>query len=110
MQLRFFWDCSQRRPPSHLVNHVQRALEDGVEDLGDLTGDVASQLVDNGRHGAEHLGLSGGGNVALIVYEDGVEERRDKVLADLGGQRGQSAQKRNTSGPENLLLRQQTQV
>ena len=44
---------------------------------------MSPQLVDDGRHGAEDLGLTGGGNVALIVDEDGVQQRWNKVLPDL---------------------------
>lgn len=52
------------------------------------------QLVDDGRHGAEDLGLPGSGDIALIVDEDGVEQGRDKVLSDLVKQDG-SAQINN---------------
>lgn len=44
---------------------------------------MPAQLVDDGRHGAEDLGFSGSGDVALVVDEDGVQQRRDKVLPDL---------------------------
>lgn len=64
----------------HLVDHVQGALEDGVKDLGYLTGDVSPQLVDNCCHGAEDLRLTGSRNIALVVNEDGVQQRWNKVL------------------------------
>lgn len=68
---------------SYLVDHVQGALEDGVKDLGYLTSDVPPQLVHNGRHGAEDLRLTGGGDVALVVNEHGVQQRGNKVFSDL---------------------------
>lgn len=64
----------------HLVDHVQGALEDSVKDLGYLTGDVSPQLVDNGCHGTEDLRLTGSGNIALVVNEDGVQQWWNKVL------------------------------
>lgn len=48
---------------------------------------MSPQLVDDGRHGAEHLGLSGSGDVALVVDEDGVQQRRNKVLSYLENNR-----------------------
>lgn len=68
---------------THLVDHVQRALKDGVKDLGDLGGDVASQLVDDGRHCAQHLGLAGRRDVSLVVYEHGLQQGGHKVLRHL---------------------------
>lgn len=73
-------DCISR---PYLVDHVEGALEDGVKDLRYLTGDVSPQLVDNGRHGAEHLRFAGGWDVALVVNENSVQQRRNKVLSDL---------------------------
>lgn len=73
---------------TYFVDHVQGALEHGVKDLRDLAGDVSPQLVDDGCHGAEDLGLTGGGDIALVVDEDGVQQRRNKVFPDLEEQRG----------------------
>lgn len=44
---------------------------------------MAPQLVDNGCHGAEDLGFTGGGDVALVVDEDGVQQRWNEVLPNL---------------------------
>lgn len=41
------------------------------------------QLVDDGCHGAEDLGFSGSGDIALVVDEDSVQQRWNKVLPDL---------------------------
>lgn len=68
---------------SNLVDHVQGALKHGVENLGDFCSDVGCELVDDGRHGAEHFGFSSGGDVPLIVDQYGLEQRGDKVLPDL---------------------------
>lgn len=68
---------------TYLVDHVQRALEDGVEDLGDFSRDVDAQLVDDGRHGAEDLGLPRGRHVPLVVDEDGLQQGGHKVLPHL---------------------------
>ena len=38
-----------------LVDHVQRALEHCIEDLGDLDGDVGLQLVHHCRHHGQHF-------------------------------------------------------
>lgn len=65
---------------TYFVDHVESTLKHSVEDLRDLTRDVSPQLVDDGRHGAEDLGLSGGGDVALVVNQDRVEKRRHEVL------------------------------
>ena len=64
------------------VDHEQRALEHGVEYLGHLFGDAVLELVDNGGHGGEHLGLARLRYVLLVVEEDGVEQRRYEVLHD----------------------------
>ena len=42
------------------------------------------QLVDNGRDTGQHLRLSGLRHVAVVVGEDGVEERRQEVLLHHG--------------------------
>ena len=67
----------------HLVDHVQGALKDGIKDLGYLTGDVTSQLIDDGRHGAEDLGLTGRRDITLVVYEDGIQKWWNEVLSNL---------------------------
>lgn len=69
--------------PTNLVDHVQSALEDCVKDLGDFSGDVGSQLIDDGCHGAEDLGLSGCWDVSLVVDEHGLQQGRNKVLCHL---------------------------
>ena len=69
---------------THLVDHIQSALEDGVEDLGDFSSDVNSQLVDNCRHGAEDLRLPGSRDVPLVVNEHGLQQGGHKVLRNLG--------------------------
>ena len=66
-----------------LVDHVQSALKDSVKDLRDLLSDVASQLIDNYRHGTQHLGLSSRWNVALVVEQYSIEERRNKIVRNL---------------------------
>lgn len=68
---------------THLVDHIQSALEDGIKDLGDLSGDVDSQLVDNGCHGAEHLRFTSGRDVPLVVDEYGLQQGGHKVLCHL---------------------------
>lgn len=68
---------------SYLVDHVQGALKDGVKDLGYLAGDMSSQLVDNGRHGAEYFGFTSSRDVALVVDEDSVQQWRNKVFPNL---------------------------
>lgn len=65
---------------TYFVDHVESTLKHSIKDLRDLTSDVSPQLVDDGRHGAEDLGLSGGGDVALVVNQDRVEKRWHKVL------------------------------
>ena len=66
-----------------LVDHVQRALEDGVEDLGDLRGYRPLELVHHGGHGGEDLRLSGGRHrTPLVVEQHGVKQRRDEVFED----------------------------
>ena len=42
-----------------LVDHIERALEHGIEDLGHVWRNVALQFVDDGGHGAEHFGFAG---------------------------------------------------
>ena len=84
----------------HLVDHVQGALEDGIKDLRYLTGDVSPQLVDNGCHGAEDLRLTGSGNIALVVNEDGVQQRWNKVLPYLEKQWDQHP---TTDGGKNTI-------
>ena len=70
---------------AHLVDHVQCALKNGVEDLGDLRGDVRPQLVDDGCHGAEDLGVAGRWDVPLIVDEHRLQQGGHKVITHLGG-------------------------
>lgn len=41
-----------------LVDHVQRALEDGVENFWYLIGDMLTQFIHNGGHRTQDLGLS----------------------------------------------------
>lgn len=65
---------------TYFVDHVESALKHSIKDLRDLTSDVSPQLVDDGRHGAEDLGLSGGGDVALVVNQDRIEKRWHEVL------------------------------
>lgn len=74
------WDLVTQ---THLVDHVQSALKDSVKDLGDFSRDVDSQLVDNRRHGAEDLGLSGGRDVPLVVDEHRLQQGGHKVLSHL---------------------------
>lgn len=90
--------CSDEMTHTHLVDHVQSALKDGVKDLGDFSRDVDSQLVDNGCHGAEDLGLTGSGDIALVVDEDGVQQRWNKVLPYLEEQRGVNIQIERKTG------------
>lgn len=66
-----------------LVNHVQSALKDGIKDLGDFSRDVDSQLVDDGCHGAEDLGLPGSRDVPLVVDEHRLQQGGHKVLSHL---------------------------
>lgn len=65
---------------TYFVDHVESTLKHSIKDLRDLTSDVSPQLVDDGRHGAEDLGLSGGGDVALVVNQDRIEKRWHEVL------------------------------
>lgn len=65
---------------AYLVDHVESALEHGIKDLRYLTGDVPPQLVDDGCHGAENLGLAGSRDIALVVDQDRIEQRWYKVL------------------------------
>lgn len=65
---------------TYFVDHVESTLKHSIKDLRDLTSDVSPQLVDNGRHGAEDLRLSGGGDVALVVNQDRIEKRWHEVL------------------------------
>lgn len=71
----------------YLVDHVQGALEDSIKDLGDLTGNVSSQLVDDSGHSAEDLGLTCSRDIALVVNEDGVQQWWNKVLTNLENDR-----------------------
>lgn len=66
-----------------LVDHVQSALKDGIKDLGDFSRDVDSQLVDDGCHGAEDLGLPGSRDVPLVVDEHRLQQGGHKVLSHL---------------------------
>lgn len=68
---------------THLVDHVQSTLEDSIKDLGDLSGDVDSQLVNNGCHGAEHLGFTSGRDVPLVINEHGLQQGGHEVLCHL---------------------------
>lgn len=68
---------------TYFVDHVESTLEHSIKDLRYLTGDVAPQLVDDGCHGAENLGLTGSRDIALVVDQDRIEQRWYKVLPDL---------------------------
>lgn len=72
---------------SYFVDHVEGALKHGIKDLGYLAGDVPPQLVDNGCHGAEDFRFTGGGDIALVVDEDGIQQRWNKVLPYLTNNR-----------------------
>jgi len=63
------------------VDHVERTLEDGIKDLGDVGCRVTFQFVDNGGHRREDFRLpSGGDGAVLIVAQDSVEEWRNKIV------------------------------
>lgn len=66
-----------------LVDHVQSALKDSIKDLGDFSRDVDSQLVDDGCHGAENLGLPGSRDVPLVVDQHRLQQGGHKVLCYL---------------------------
>lgn len=95
-------DCSEKVEELHavlwelgevLVDHVESAFEYILHDDGDLILHQAllSRLAmaqatrradctyrefrNNGRHGLQHLSISGPGNVAVVVNKDRVEER-----------------------------------
>ena len=64
-----------------LADHVERALEHGVEDFGHVRRDVALELVDDRRHRAQHLRLARRRHTApLVVEEHGVEQRGNEVV------------------------------
>lgn len=48
---------------------------------------MSPQLVDDDGHGAEHLGLARRRHVALVIDENRVQQRRNKVLSYLGEER-----------------------
>lgn len=87
-----------------LVDHVQSALKDGIKDLGDFSRDVDSQLVDDGCHGAEDLGLPGSRDVPLVVDEHRLQQGGHKVLSHLEHRTTHEHADRPTSHYTLLLL------
>lgn len=67
----------------HLINHIKGTFKNGIEYLGDFSGDVTSQFVDNGRHGTQNLWFSGCWDIPLVVNQDSLQQWRDKVLSNL---------------------------
>lgn len=68
---------------SNLVDHVKGALKHSIEDLWNLGCYMTAELVDDGCHGAEHLWFPGGWNVPLVVNENCLQQRWNKVLSHL---------------------------
>lgn len=69
------------------IDHVERALKDGVEDLGHFTGDVVFQIVYDGRHRQQDFRLPRCRHcTSVVVQEDGVEQWRDKAFQNLSQQ------------------------
>mmetsp|Transcript_27650 Transcript_27650/g.70460 ORF Transcript_27650/g.70460 Transcript_27650/m.70460 type:complete len:1163 (-) Transcript_27650:210-3698(-) len=62
-----------------LRDHVEGALEDGLEDARHLRRHERLQLVDEAREEREHLGVARFGDRAHVVAEDRVEQRRHKL-------------------------------
>lgn len=74
---------SDQKKGSYFVDHIQCAFKNGIKDLRNLSCNVAAQFVYDGCHGAEHFRLSGRRDVPLVIYQDGVQQRWNKVLPDL---------------------------
>ena len=64
-------------------DHLERALEHGPEDVGDAREEQAAEAGDDGRQHVEHLGVARGGQVGLVVGQDGLEQRRDEGRVEL---------------------------
>mmetsp|Transcript_44080 Transcript_44080/g.103121 ORF Transcript_44080/g.103121 Transcript_44080/m.103121 type:complete len:669 (+) Transcript_44080:804-2810(+) len=63
-----------------LGDHVERALEDRLEDARHLRRHQPLQLVDERAEEDEHLGVTGGGDGADVVAEDRVEQRGHELV------------------------------
>lgn len=87
-----FWELCEV-----LINHIQCRLKDGFEDCGHLRreerlhrslliyvshwmpGSTYSQTTDDRSHNVEYFGVSCSGYVAVVIAEDGVEQRRHEA-------------------------------
>lgn len=56
-----------------------------------------AQFVDDGGDGAQDLGFSGRGDVPLVIDQDGLQQRRHKVLCHLQETTEEEWQKENVT-------------
>lgn len=66
-----------------LVDHLQSALEDGVEDARQSTENVIAQSINDGCHRVQDLGLTSDRRTLLIVGCHGIKKGRKEIVGDL---------------------------